>query len=143
MDPSSLNISYANVQTWTQEKNSALTAYLTKNNPDIILMADIGKATQNKPIKIFQYLVFATNKNNENSVGAAIAVKKGIKFKILNNFDHDTIGIQVQTKTGPMIITTNYSPPRHKNIPNSDLNYAIQNNWPVLRRSSGKYRILE
>ena len=27
---------------------------------------------------------------------------------------------------------TNYTPPRHKNIPNSDLAYAIQNNWPVL-----------
>ena len=59
-------------------KKSALTAYLTKNNPDIILMADIGKTNQNKPIKIFQYLVFATNKNNENSAGAAIAVKKAI-----------------------------------------------------------------
>ena len=132
MDPSSLNISYANIQTWTNEKNSALTAYLTKNNPDIILMADIGKTDQNKPIKIFQYLVFANNKNNENSAGAAIAVKKGIRFKILNSFDHDTIGIQVETKAGPLIILTNYSPPRHKNLPKSDLDYAIQNNWPVL-----------
>ena len=132
MDPSSLNISYANVQTWTYDKNSALMAYLTKNNPDIILMADIGKTDQHKPIKIPQYLVFATNKNGENSAGAAIAVKKGIRFKVLNNFDHDTIGIQVETKTGPLIIMTNYSPPRHKNIPNSDLDYAIQNNWPVL-----------
>ena len=95
-------------------------------------MTDIGKTNQNKPIKIFQYLVFATNKNDENSAGVAIAVKKGLKFKILNSFDHDTIGIQIQTKTGPLIIMTNYSPPRHRYIPNSDLNYAIQNNWPVL-----------
>ena len=130
--PSSLNITYANVQTWTEVKNSALTAYLTKNNPDVILMADIGKTNQNKPIKLFQYLVFATNKNNENSAGVALAVKKGLKFKILDNFDHDTIGVQIQTKSGPLIIMTNYSPPRHRNIPNADLNYAIQNNWPVL-----------
>ena len=27
---------------------------------------------------------------------------------------------------------TNYSPPRHYNIPNSDLEYAIRNNWPVI-----------
>ena len=26
----------------------------------------------------------------------------------------------------------NYSPPRRRNLPHSDLNYAIQNNWPVL-----------
>ena len=132
MAPSNLKITYANVQTWTEDKNNSLIAYLTKNNPDIILMTDIGKTNQNKPIKIYQYLVFATNKSNENSAGSALAVKKGLQFKILNNFENDTIGVQVQTHTGPLIIMTNYSPPRHRNLPNADLNYAIQNNWPVL-----------
>ena len=98
MDPSSLTISYVNVQTWTEDKNTSLVAYLTKNNPDVILMADIGKTNQNKPIKIYQYLVFATNKSNENSAGSALAVKKGLQFKIFNNFDNDTIGVQIQTK---------------------------------------------
>ena len=100
MAPSSLKIIYANVQTWTEDKKSSLAAYLTMNNPDIILMADIGKANQNKPIKLFQYLVFATNKSNENSAGSALAIKKGLQFKILNNFDNDTIGVQVHTQTG-------------------------------------------
>ena len=27
---------------------------------------------------------------------------------------------------------TNYTPPRRVNLPNSDLDFAIQNNWPVL-----------
>ena len=128
----SLKITYTNVQTWTDMKNSALIAHLTKNDPDVILLSDIGKTDKNKPIKIFQYLIFATNKNNENSAGVAIGVRKGLNFKVLNNFDYDTIGIQIQTRTGPLIILTNYSPPRRTNIPNSDLEYAIQNNWPVL-----------
>ena len=132
MAPSSLNIAYANVQTWTEDKNNSLAAYLTKNNPDVILMTDVCKTNQNKPIKIYQYLVFATNKSNENSAGSALAVKKGLQFKILNNFDNDTIGVKIQTQTGPLIIMTNYSPPRHRNLPNADINYAIQNNWPVL-----------
>ena len=129
---SNLKIAYANVQTWTEVKNTSLIAHLTKNDPDVILITDIGKTDRNKPIKIFQYLVFATNKNNENSAGVAIAVRKGLHFKVLNNFDYDTIGVQIQTRSGPLIIMTNYSPPRRTNIPNSDLDYAIQNNWPVL-----------
>ena len=129
---SNLNINYANVQTWTEIKNSALGPHLTKNDPDVILIADIGKTDRNRPIKIFPYLVFATNKNNEHCAGAAIAVKKGLNFKVLNDFDYDTIGIQIQTSTGPLIIMTNYSPPRHRNLPNSDLEYAIRNNWPVI-----------
>ena len=75
--PSNLKITYANVQTWTEVKNISLIAHLTKNDPDVILISDIGKTDRNKPIRIFQYLVFATNKNNENSAGVAIAVKKG------------------------------------------------------------------
>ena len=129
---SNLRINYANVQTWTEIKNSTLAPHVTKNDPDVILIADIGKIDRQKPIKLHPYLVFVTNKNNEHCAGAAIAVRKGLNFKVLNNFDYDTIGVQIQTHTGPLIIMTNYSPPRHYNIPNSDLEYAIRNNWPVI-----------
>ena len=130
--PCGLKVTYANVQTWTEDKSGALRAHLTQTNPDVILLADIGKTDRNIPIKIYQYLVFATNKKNENSAGVAVAVRKGLDFKILNNFDYDTIAVQVQTQSGPVVIMTNYSPPRHVNLPNSDLDFAIQNNWPVL-----------
>ena len=40
---SNLRITYANVQTWTDIKNSALIGHLTKNEPDVILISDIGK----------------------------------------------------------------------------------------------------
>ena len=108
--PGGLTVTYANIQTWTEEKAGALRAHLTQNNPDVILMADIGRTDRNKPMKIFQYLVFATNKSNENSAGAAIAIRKGLEFKVLNNFNYDTIGVQIQTQTGPIILMTNYTP---------------------------------
>ena len=130
--PSCLRVTYANVQTWTNEKRETLRAHLTKTNPDIILLSDIGKTDRKIPIKIYPYLVFATNKNNENSAGVAIAIRKGLEFKLLNNFDHDTIGVQIQTQSGPLILMTNYTPPRKINLPNSDLLYAIQNNYPVI-----------
>ena len=78
---SSLNVRYSNVQTWTDEKSPGLIAHLTEDNPDVILLADIGRTDRNKPIKIFQYLVFATNKNSENSAGVAVAICKGLEFK--------------------------------------------------------------
>ena len=130
--PSGLTVTYANIQTWTEEKADTLKAHLTQNSPDVILLADIGRTDKNKPIKIFQYLVFATNKNNENSAGAAVAIRKGLDFKVLNHFNYDTIAVLVQTQSGPIILMTNYTPPRNVNLPNSDLDYAIQNNWPVL-----------
>ena len=130
--PSGLRVTYANIQTWTDEKQETLRAHLTKSNPDVILLSDIGKTDKKIPIKIFQYLVFAANKNNENSAGVAIAIRKGLEFKLLNNFDYDTIGVQIQTQSGPLILMTNYTPPRKINLPNSDLHYAIQNNYPVL-----------
>ena len=130
--PISLNVRYSNVQTWTEDKNAGLSVHLTQDHPDVLFLADIGKTNKNKPIKLFQYLVFSTNKNNENSAGVAVAIRKGLEFKVLNDFDYDTIGVQVQTHSGPVIFMTNYTPPRKANLPNSDLDYAIQNNWPVL-----------
>ena len=79
--PSGLRVTYANIQTWTDEKQETLRAHLTKSNPDVILLSDIGKTDKKIPIKIFQYLVFAANKNNENSAGVAIAIRKGLEFK--------------------------------------------------------------
>ena len=124
--PISLNVRYSNVQTWTEDKNAGLSVHLTQDHPDVLLLADIGKTNKNKPIKLFQYLVFSTNKNNENSAGVAVAIRKGLEFKVLNDFDYDTIGVQVQTHSGPVIFMTNYTPPRKANLPNSDLDYATK-----------------
>ena len=48
---SNLRINYANVQTWTEIKNSTLAPHVTKNDPDVILIADIGKIDRQKPTK--------------------------------------------------------------------------------------------
>ena len=84
-----------------------MSSHLTRDHPDVILLVDIGKSNKNNPMKIFQYLVFATNKINENSAGIAIAILKGLDFIVLNDFNYDTIGMQVQTQSGPIIIMTN------------------------------------
>ena len=49
----SLKITYANVQTWTDIKNSALISHLTKKIPDVILLSDIGKTEKTNQLKCF------------------------------------------------------------------------------------------
>ena len=129
--PQSLNIKYLNVQHFNREKEAALIRHITEKNPDIILVTSTGRK-RDQPIRITGYNTFACNKNNEIHAGSAIAIKWGIKFKILNNFISDTIGAQVETSKGPIIVMTTYSPPRYILLPQQDLQYMIRNQYPVI-----------
>ena len=71
-----INIKYNNVQHWTDDKAHSLAAYLTINNPDVILLADTSRRSHQTKIKIPGYNVHATNKMDELSAGVAIAIKK-------------------------------------------------------------------
>ena len=130
--PVKLNIKYNNVQHWTDEKAQGLAAHLTINNPDVILIASTSRRSHQTKIKIPGYNVHSTNKMDEMSAGVAIAIKKSIKYKILNNFQLDTIAAKIETSDGEIIIMTNYSPPRRNLLPTEDLLYAIRNNLPVI-----------
>ena len=130
--PEKINIKYNNVQHWTDDKAHSLAAHLTINNPDVILIADTSRRSHQTQIKIPGYNVHATNKMDELSAGVAIAIKKGIKYKIINNFQLDTIAAKIETSDGDIIVMTNYSPPRRNLLPQEDLLYAIRNNLPVI-----------
>ena len=131
-NPKRLNIRYLNVQNWTTEKNAALAGHLTSTDPDIILAASTSKTIDQPPIKIPNYITFSTNKLNERHAGCAIAIKRGIKFEILNNFSSDFIAAKVQTTHGPVIVATAYTPPRCKALPHQDINYMINHNLPMI-----------
>ena len=130
--PSRIKIRYLNVQHWTEDKNVALINHLTSTDPDVILITSTSKQTQHNQIKIFNYCTFSTNKGNERNAGCAVAVKHGLKFEILNNFQTDFIGVKIQTTHGPVIITTAYSPPRHNTLPQQDINYIARNHIPAI-----------
>lgn len=108
---SSLRIIFQNVNGW--ELNKILhKQFFSKYNPDIILINDTG-INQEQIIKFYPYICYHTNNENVHS-GAAIFVKPNIEHKRINpkKFHHDTVAITVETKTGPIIIATNYHPPR-------------------------------
>ena len=126
-----IKIKYQNIQAWNEDRRVALVAQLTENDPDVILMAAVGKTTQHK-IKILNYNVFVSNKNNENHAGCGIAIKKGIKFELKNNFKTDWIGATIETINGPLLITTAYVPPRIKTINPEDLRRIETSHIPTI-----------
>ena len=126
--PTTVNIRYLNVQHYTQEKEPAILGHLTEGFSDIILITSISRPRE-LPIRIQGYLTFTTNKTNELHARCAIAIKKGIKFTLKNDFITDTIGAQIETQLGPVIVMTTYSPPRHNLLPTQDLEYMIRNQY--------------
>ena len=104
-----LKIIFQNINGWSsrpQEHKYALNKY----NPDIILIADTG-LTSVQPLKFFPYIVYKHNTQGLHS-GVAILIKPNIQHKLVKHkFEHDTIAIQVETLSGPVIIAVNYSPP--------------------------------
>ena len=129
--PDGLKIRYLNVQHWTDDKNTALTLHLTKNEPDVLLFTSTSRLRDQTHIKIPFYTTHHTNKANELHAGTGIAIKKGIRFEIIN-FHHDTIGAKIFTTQGPIVVMTSYSPPRHRYLPNQDLEYLIRHQLPTI-----------
>ena len=106
-----LTILQHNVQSWTTNKHNLTNAY-RQIDPDIILLNSHGQTSDHPPIKIHTYTTYQTNKLDQPHAGAAIAIKNSIKHSLQDNYDTDVLTITVQTKTGPLDISTSYIPPR-------------------------------
>ena len=125
-----LKIIQHNVLCWTKERSIELCNYYHQENPDIILLNSTSVINNNK-IKIYNYNVIQKNILNERSAGVAIATKKTIKYKAIDDFNDDILGIELLTGKGPIIILTNYSPPRRNYIPIGEIENILQKNIPV------------
>ena len=112
--PNTLNIRYLNVQHFTKDKEASLIGHLTEGSPDVILITSHSRK-KDEPIKIQGYLTFSTNKSDGLHAGSAIAVKKGLKFNIKNDFVTDTIGAKVNNlmtnSNNDLLLATTAPPP--------------------------------
>ena len=125
---SDLKIILQNVNTWTKNRGNELNNYYNREQPDVILINDIGT---NSNVKIFNYNVHVKNFQNEQYAGVAIAVRKDIRYQILDDFIDDILGIRILTLRGPINILTHYSPPRRNYLPLGELNRKLQSNEAV------------
>lgn len=127
--PRTLKILQQNVQHW-QNKRHALTNAYYKEDPDIILI-NSHCLTNGNTVKIYNYKCHTTNKNNENHSGAAICIRNNIHYKILDNFESDLIGAEIETQQGPIRILTTYVPPRTSYLHYPDLYKALNSKTPA------------
>lgn len=107
----SIKILQHNVLAWTYQRRNELTNYYLEEDPDIILINAHGIKTEDK-LKIHNYMVHKINIRNEPHDGAAIAVKKNIKYRILDTYQENFLAIIVTTTLGEVCIATGYQPPR-------------------------------
>ena len=80
---------------------------------------------------MYNYNVIQKNTLNERHAGIAIAIKKTINYRILDNFNNDILGVELPTSKGPINILTNYSPPRRNFVPIGEIENILQRNIPV------------
>ena len=123
-----LKIVFQNTNGWTFRSNEHKYA-LNRYNPDIIMIADTS-LTSEQPLKFFPYIVYKHNTQGKHS-GVAILIKPNIQHTLVKHkFEHDTIAIQVETLSGPIILAVNYSPPSRGYPPMEDLKWLSKHFIP-------------
>ena len=124
-----LTIHYHNVLHWSSRRHE-LCNEIYRTDPDIILLASHGQANSSK-IKIQHYKCYQRNKEGVRNDGVAIAIKRNLHHKILDDFDQEFLAVEVDTTKGPVVFATCYLPPRRPYIPYPDLLYLLSLRKPV------------
>ena len=94
-------------------------------------MADTSNYPPRPLIKFFPYSCYEYNTARVHS-GVAILIKRHIKhYQIFYKFGSDTLAIKVETRSGPIILATNYTPPSRGALPDMDLRWISLNNCPT------------
>ena len=119
-----------NVQHWSRARSIELGNFYRKENPEVILLNSTGMTDRDK-ITIYNYNVPSRNLLNEAQAGVAIAVCKDLHYCIVDDFNDDILGAQLETTRGPVMILTNCSPPRRNYIPAAEIENKLQKNMPV------------
>ena len=138
-----LRIIQHNVRNWKTERINLSNIY-REIDPDIILINSHGE-TENNNIKLFNYYVNQRNKSGEKNDGVAIAVKRNLKFKLIDDFQDEFLAIKINTTQGDVIIATTYLPPRRPYLPIEDLLKLANNSHPmyILGDFNARHRIFD
>lgn len=125
-----LKIFAINVNGWKNKRHTFNNIFHVES-PDIILISEHGVKT-NEEMKILNYDVHLKNFSNERYDGAAIAVKKGIKYRIMDSFQESYIAAKIHLPMEELIIVAGYQPPRRDYLPVHDFFRMFNRSAPVL-----------
>ena len=115
---------------WASVRANELFNIYSALNPDVLLLNSTGRKEYER-IKIFGFNVHQRNIRNEDSAGIAVAIKKNIKYKIIDEAIQDIMAIEIETTTGPIVIGTSYVPPRSNEFPVQELTSLMRLNKPM------------
>lgn len=101
---------------------------LSDYSPQIIILNETSN-TQNN-IKLLNY--YCIQHCSEPFSGVAILIRKNIQFTQIPTHDNSSIAIKILTSLGPLIIYTQYSPPRENFLNTIPLNKILNFNLPTL-----------
>lgn len=127
--PRRIKIVQHNVRNWNTHKIELYNTYRLID-PDIILINE-HSLNNDKKIKLFNYDVYQSNKTNEQNDGVAIAIKRNLKHKLIDDFTSEILAINVTTTIGEITIATIYLPPRRPYLPANDVLRLANNNRPT------------
>lgn len=135
-----LNIIQHNVRDWKTQKISLCNSYY-QINPDIILLGSHGLSDVEE-LKIFNYYIHKINNSQNKHDGTAIAIKRNIQYKLLDDFN-EFLAIQITTTMGDIILATTYLPPRRPYLPIQDIFKLCNSNLPtyILGDFNARHRI--
>ena len=118
------------VLAWTYERKNELSNYYNREKPKIILLNATEKRG-NDSIIFFNYNIYERNHLDEQHAGVAVAVRKDVQYRILDNFYEDVFGVYIYTTKGQVIIITHYSLLRWNYLPLGKIRRYLQENIPV------------
>ena len=124
-----LTVIQHNVRNWNTQNYNLCNSY-ANIDPDIILINSHG-CNSNQTIKIFNFHVYQRNQSEQLNDGVAIAVKKGLKHRIINNFNNEIMAVQITTTMGEVILSTAYLPPRRDFLPYEEILQLMNRHLPV------------
>ena len=102
-----------NVMSWTHERSIELGNYYGKEQPTIILLNATSKCDC-AILHVFKYNVVQRNAFGELLAG--VAIRKDLKYKIIDDFTGDILGTEMETAKGPLMILTCYCTPRRNYV---------------------------
>ena len=119
-----------NVLHWTRERAIELSNYYRTMNADIVLLNSTSTFDTER-IHIYNYSVIQRNASTERNAGVAIAIKSNIKYRPIDDFVDDILGIEIDTTKGPISVLTCYCPLQRGYIPTGELENKLQLPRPV------------
>ena len=82
-------------------------------------------------VKVAGYTVHWTNRSGEGNDGVAIAIRHGLKYQLIEDFQDEFLAVRLFTPTGALTVGTCYLPPRRPYLPFPDVHRLITRQEPV------------